>query len=164
MRDDQAAADALLGSTVANRQLMKANFVWALPQIPSSQVVLRSVGYVVNGWQLSGIWTGQTGGAYTVGFNYQNGAGSSNLTGSPDYAARIILAGDPGRGCSSDPYRQFSSDAFKGPAVGSVGLESSASYLRGCFTSVLDLAVQRNINLGHGRNLSLRIDMFNAPN
>jgi hypothetical protein len=164
VRDDQAAADKLLGSTVANRQLLKANFVWALPQLHSSEIVLKSVGYVINGWQLSGIWTGQTGSAYTVGFSYQNNAGNSNLTGSPDYAARIIVVGDPGKGCSKDPYRQFNTAAFKGPAVGSVGLESGNGYLRGCFTSVLDLAVQRNISLGHGRNLSLRIDMFNAPN
>ena len=29
---------------------------------------------------------------------------------------------------------------------------------------MLDLAIQRNIPLGHGRSVSLRIDMFNAPN
>jgi len=164
IRDDQAKADALLGTAVANRQLMKANFVWSLPQMHSTQMALKTVGYVVNGWQLSGIWTGQTGGAYTVGFNYQNGAGSSNLTGSPDYGARILVVGDPGTGCSSDPYKQFTTAAFNGPPVGSVGLDSGASYLRGCFSSVLDLAIQRNIALGHGRTVSFRIDMFNAPN
>ena len=32
------------------------------------------------------------------------------------------------------------------------------------FQSVLDLAIARNIRLGGGRNLQLRVDMFNAPN
>jgi hypothetical protein len=164
LRADQGDANRLLGRVVTNRQLLKANFVWAIPKLQGGGVMRRSIGAVVNDWQLSGIWTGTTGSAYNAGFTYQNGAGNANLTGSPDYGARILVLGDPGRGCSSDPYRQFSTDVFSGPAVGSVGLESSADYLRGCFSSVLDLAIARNIPLGHGRNLQLRVDMFNAPN
>ena len=55
--------------------------------------------------------------------------------------------GDPGQGCSSDLYRQFNTGAFAGPLVGSVGLESGNNYLKGCFASVLDLSVARNIRL-----------------
>jgi hypothetical protein len=111
------------------------------------------------------VWTGATGSAYTVGFNYQNGGGAVNLTGSPSYNARIRLVGDPGAGCNgSDPLRQFNTSAFQGPLTGSVGLESGADYLRGCFTSVFDLAIARNIRLGGARNLQFRVDMFNAPN
>ena len=119
---------------------------------------------VVNDWQLSGIWTGATGCAYTVGFSYQNGGGNVNLTGSPDYGARVRLVGDPGEGCSSNPYSQFNTGGVPGTALNSVGLESGNDYLRGCFTSVLDLAIARNIRLGGGRNIQLRVDMFNAPN
>jgi hypothetical protein len=99
-----------------------------------------------------------------VNFSYQSGGSSINLTGSPDYAARIRVVGDPGSGCSRDVYRQFNTAAFQGPLTGSVGLESGNDYLRGCFTSVLDLAVARNIRLGGGRNIQLRADLFNAPN
>jgi hypothetical protein len=130
---------------------------------------------IVNDWQLSGIWTGSTGGpvdingtlqpgAYTISPSYQNGGGNVNLTGSPDFGPRIRLVGDPGDGCSSDPYRQFNIAAFQGPPVGSVGLDSGNNYLSGCFSSVLDLSIARNIRLGGGRNLQLRVDMFNAPN
>ena len=87
-----------------------------------------------------------------------------NLTGSPDFGARIRHVGDPGKGCSSDLYRQFNAAAFQGPLVGSVGLESGNDYLKGCFSSVLDLSIARNIRLGGGRMLQLRADMFNAPN
>ena len=136
---------------------MRANFVWDLPDLRSTQPALRAVGYVLNDWQLSGIWSGAAGrtrrqqrasSAYTVGFGYQNGGGNQNLTGSPDYGARIRIVGDPGAGCSSDPLRQFNTAAFQGPPVGSVGLESGNSYLHGCFISVLDLAIARNIRLG----------------
>ena len=43
-------------------------------------------------------------------------------------------------------------------------LESGNDYLRGCFPSVLDLSIARNIRLGGGRIVQLRVDMFNAPN
>jgi hypothetical protein len=72
--------------------------------------------------------------------------------------------GDPGTGCSSNALQQFNTGAFQGPLPGSVGLESGADYLRGCFSSVLDLAIARNIRLGGSRNIQFRVDMFNAPN
>src|SRR5262249_13111726 len=107
---------------------------------------------------------GRSGSAYTVAQNYQTGNANVNLTGSPDFAPRILVISDPGAGCSSDIYRQFNTAAFKGPAVGSVGLESGNSYLHGCFSSVLDLAIARNIRVGGNKTLQLRVDMFNAPN
>ena len=102
--------------------------------------------------------------AYTVGFSYANGGGNVNLTGSPDYGARIRVVGDPGSGCSKDLTRQFNTAAFQGPATGSVGLESGNSYLKGCFISTMDLAIARNIRLGGARTFQIRLDMFNALN
>jgi carboxypeptidase family protein len=164
IRADQAEADALLGAPDPQAHILKANFVWDLPDISSNGRLLRSIGLIANDWQLSGIWTAATGTPYTVNFSYQSGGSSMNLTGSPDYNARINIVGDPGTGCSSDPYRQFNTAAFQGPVKGSVGLESGNDYLRSCFTSVFDLSVARNIRLGGARNLQLRVDMFNAPN
>ena len=143
---------------------MKGSAIWDLPDIRSDNNGLKAVGLIVNDWQLSTIWTGATGAPYSVGFSYQNGGANVNLTGSPDFAPRIRIVGDVGKGCSSDPYRQFNAAAFQGPPVGSVGLESSNDYLKGCFSSVLDLSIARNIRLGGGRVLQLRADMFNAPN
>jgi hypothetical protein len=162
-RSDQAQADALFQSPPI-RHTMKANFVWDLPDLRSSQHALRALGLVVNDWQFSGIWTASTPGTYAVGFSYQNGGGNVNLTGSPDYGARVRIAGDTGSGCSSDPYRQFNTAAFQGPLLGSVGLESGNSYLQGCFLQTLDLSIARNIRLPGGRNIQLRADLFNAPN
>jgi hypothetical protein len=164
LRADQAQADALLGTAISTTHLMRANFVWALPQLHSTNSTLKAVGLVINDWQLAGIWTGRTGSPYTVGFSYQNGGTSVNLTGSPDYAARVYVVGDPGSGCSSNVYQQFNTAAFKGPSSSSLGLESGAGYLQGCFSSVLDMSISRNIRLGHARAVQLRADLFNAPN
>jgi hypothetical protein len=164
IRADQAEADRLLGHTIDRRQLLKGYFVWDLPDLQGPQGGLRAVGWIVNDWQLSGIWTGMTGNPYTIGYSYQSGGSSVNLTGSQDYGARIRIVGDPGNGCSSDPLRQFNTAAFQGPLPGSVGLESGNDYLRSCFSSVLDLSIARNIKLGGSRQIQLRVDMFNAPN
>jgi hypothetical protein len=164
IRDDQAKANELLGTTINTVHVFKGNFVWDMPDIRSDQAVLRTIGYVLNDWQLSGIWTGATGAAYSIGFSYQNGGSSINLTGSPDFGARVRVVGDPGSGCSDNIYKQFNTDAFNGPLTNSDGLESGAGYMRGCFTSVLDLAVARNIHLSGGKTVQFRLDMFNAPN
>jgi hypothetical protein len=162
-RADQAEADELL-QVPPTRHTMKGNFVWDLPDLKASAPALRALGHLVNDWQLSGVWTASTANPYTIGFNYQSGGGSVNLTGSPDYGARIRVAGDPGAGCSSDLHRQFNTAAFAGPLVGSVGLESGTDYLRGCFSQVFDLSIARNIRLLGSRNIQLRADLFNAFN
>lgn len=170
LRSDQAEADRLLGEVNTPLHIMKANFVWDLPDLESSRPMFRALGLVLNDWLISGIWSGgrfdptvnPPNSAYTIGASYQNGGGNTNLTGSPDYGARILVVGDPGTGCSSDPHRQFNTAAFQGPPVGSVGLESSNNYLHHCFISTLDLAIARNIRLGGGRQIQVRVDMFNA--
>jgi Carboxypeptidase regulatory-like domain len=161
---DDAQYQELLGNNNPTKHILKGNFIWDLPDLKSSHSALRVIGLVVNDWQLSGVWTGATGMAYVTSFSYASGGSSVNLTGSPDYAARIRIIGDPGAGCGSDLYRQFTTAAFAGPLVGSRGLESGNSYLHGCFTSTLDLSIARNIRFGGSKNIQLRLDMFNAPN
>ena len=173
VRADQEKANELFNTFIPNRHIFKGNFVWDLPDLKSSGAGLKAVGLVVNDWQLSGIWTASTdgvvpptapGGAYSVGYSYSSGGSNVNITGSNDFGGRVRIVGDPGSGCSKDMYRQFNAAAFQGPLSGSDGLESRAGYLRGCFQSVFDLSIARNIRMGGARNLQLRVDMFNAPN
>jgi hypothetical protein len=165
IRADQGQADALLGAATPVRHTMKANFVWDLPDVHASSGAGKVVGMVLNDWQLSGIWTAATGSTYTVGVNYSgNSSPNVNITGSPDYAGRVVVIGDPGSGCQSNIYQQFGTTAFAGPPIGSVGLDSGNDYLTGCFSSALDISLARSINLGHGRTVQLRADVFNAPN
>ena len=51
-----------------------------------------------------------------------------NLTGSPDYAAKILYIGDPGKGCSDNrhPVQHGGGD---GPSYNSLGLESGRNIL-----------------------------------
>jgi hypothetical protein len=122
------------------------------------------VGYVLNDWQLSAILEAGSGSPYDLSFNYQNNGSSVNLTGSPDYGARILYVGDPGSGCSSDQYAQFNTASVVGPSYNSTGLESGRNRLHGCPDHTVDLALARNIRLGGGRQVQLRLDAFNAFN
>ena len=145
--------------------VVKANFVWDLPRLPRAGAVTKGIGTVINDWRLSGVFTGGSAAPYTVGYSYQGGIGSTNLTGTPNYGARIILTGDPGKGCSHDPTRQFNTAVFSGPQPGSLGLESSLNYMRGCPDHTLDLAIARNIKVGGGRRMAqLRAELYNALN
>ncbi len=164
LRADQGQAQALMQDQLQPRHLMKATAVWQLPGLENKTGSMRVASWILNDWQLSSVWTGSTGTPYSVSYSYQNGGSSVNLTGSPDFPARIRILGDTGAGCSSNQYAQFNAAGFGGPLTNSDGLESSNNYLTGCFQSVLDLSLARNIRLGGGRSIQLRIDAFNLPN
>ncbi len=164
-RPDQEAANRLLGNFVPNRHYFKGNFVWEIPGSKRGDTAgARALKLITNDWRLSGVWSATTGGAYTLGIGYQGGGGNQNITGSPNYGGRARILSDPGSGCANDNYRQFSPAAFTGPSVGSVGLESGADYLRGCFFQALDFAIAREVRIGESRRLQFRLDIFNAPN
>ncbi len=164
VRADQGEADKLLGDNNPQAHIIKANFVWDMPDMHGGTGATKVLSVLVNDWQLAGIWTAATGSAYAVGYSYNNGGGNVNITGSGDYGGRVRIVGDTGNGCSADPLRQFTAAAFQGPLPGSVGLESGNNYLKGCFQSALDLSLQRSIDVGGGRVIQFRADVFNAFN
>jgi len=164
VRADQAEYEELNKNMGTPRHVLRLNGVWDLPDLPRSSTPLRVIGAVLNDWQISGVFTGGSGGFYDVAYAYQGGISNRNLTGSPTYPARVVITGDPGSGCTDDPYRQFTTTAFSGPLPGSLGLESGRNTMVGCADHTLDLAIARNIRLGGFRNVQLRVDLFNALN
>jgi hypothetical protein len=163
-RADQAEADRLLGNNNPQAHIMRANFVYQLPVMSGRSGAMLVLSQLASDWSVSGIWSGTSPQSYTITPQYQANGANVNLTGSPDYGARVRIVGDPGSGCSADPYRQFNTAAFAGPLPGSVGLESGTGYLKGCFISQTDLAIARNIRIGGSRMLQFRFDIFNAFN
>ncbi len=164
LRADQAEYEEMNKDQGNRRHLLKANFLWDLPDISSTSGAMKAVGLLVNDWQVSGVLTAGSGARYDIGFSYQDGTSSVNLTGSPSYPARIRIVGDTGSGCSDDQYAQFGVNAFAGPQTGSLGLESGRNYMVGCPDHTLDLSIARNIRLGGSRQIQFRVDVFNALN
>lgn len=175
IRSDEAAYEKLNENLALQRHVIKSYVVWNVPNAPSR---FGSVGrYLLSDWQISSVLTAgsayqpaapqvnnQTNGRYDLTYTYQTNGANVNLTGSPDYAARIVFVGDPGSGCSDDQYAQFNTKAVTGPKYGSDGLESGRFLLGGCPDHTVDLAVARNIRLGGNRNLQFRLDVFNVFN
>jgi hypothetical protein len=110
------------------------------------------------------VFTGGSGAPYDVTYSYQTAGANVNLTGSPNYRARIRTVGDIGSVCSSDQYAQFNASAFAGPTYNSIGDESGANLLNGCWDKTTDLAIARNIRVGGSRQVQFRLDLFNAFN
>lgn len=160
-----ATAQDLFSNNGLRRHLIKGNFVWALPNLWSSASgAKRMVALVINDWQLAGVLTAGSGPTYDIGYQYASGGANVNLTGSPAYAARTVITGATGSGCSSDQYHQFNTSSFSGPLPGSNGLESGINYMTGCPDHTLDLTIQRTFRLGQGRTVEVRADAFNALN
>jgi hypothetical protein len=164
VRADQAEYEELNKNIAIQPHVMRANVVWDLPDLTADGGARRALGYLLNDWQLSSILNVSSGTNYDLGYSYQSQGANVNLTGSPDYAARIVYVGDPGSGCTDSQYAQFSTSAVTGPGYSSDGLESGRNILRGCMQRDIDVSLARTIRLGGGRSLQLRADAFNVFN
>jgi hypothetical protein len=167
LRADQKQWEELMGSGRSLNMaahVIKGNWVWDLPNLKQQGGSGRILAAILNDWQISGILTAGSGARYTPTVSYQNGGSSVNLTGSPDYGARIVILGDTGSGCSDNQYKQFTVESFTGPQPGSLGLESGQNYMVGCPDRTVDLSLQRSIRLGGSRSMQFRLDAFNAFN
>jgi len=163
IRADQAEYDELNKNMGTAVHYFKGNFVWDLPDLRGSSSAAKVAGYILNDWQLSGIWTAQTGTGYGIGYSYQ-GQGGAALTGSPNFGANTRIIGDTGSGCTNNQYAQFNTAAFVGPDYYSNGLESGRNYMRNCWSSIWDMAIARNIRMGGTRSFQLRIETYNTFN
>ena len=165
LRADQADWENLMKDQGSPKHIFKGNFVWQSPSlVGSSSIGAKILGIAVNDWQVSGVWSAQTGTGYSIGYSYNSNGGSVNLTGTPDIGARIKIIGDTGSGCSSDQYAQFNYKAFAGPTYNSNGMESGRNYMWGCWQSVWDLSLAKNIRLGGKRSLQYRLEVYNFLN
>jgi hypothetical protein len=168
IRADEAQWESNLSQLNLQRHMIKANWVWDLPKLHADAAALKAVGYVINDWQFSGLFTGGSGNRYDLSYSYQSNGNAVNLVGSPDYGnngtgARIIYNGDPGSGCSSNQYKQFDTSIVSGPTYNSTGMESGRNVMVGCPDHTFDVAVARNIPF-KGKNVQVRVDAFNLFN
>jgi hypothetical protein len=164
LRADQAAYEELNKYLDRRPHYLKANAVWDLPKVHANGGLARAMGHVINDWQIAGVLTAGSGATYDLSYSYRDNGGNVNLTGSPDYGARIVYIGDPGSGCADNQYAQFNTAAVTGPTYGSFGLESARNILRGCPDKTVDLSLMREIRVGGARSLEVRLDVFNAFN
>jgi hypothetical protein len=136
------------------------NFIYQTPKFASG-----ALGALANDWQISGIYRWTSGRPYPVTFSIP-GIGAANLTGSDgNQNARVVLTCDPGKGWSSDPYKQIANTScFAPPQPGSDGAESARFFLRNAPINNLDLSLSKRFRAGNRIGLEVRLDAFNALN
>jgi len=164
LRSDQQAYEGLMSTLDRRPHFLKFNAVWLSPGINGNAVVKE----LTKDWQLSGVLTASSGGAYTLGYGYNSAGSNVNITGSPDWSGRVILGNNVGSGCSSNQFGQFTGAAVTGPGYNSVSMESGRNYMRYCPNKTVDMSLVRRISFGkifnESRRLEMRLDVFNALN
>jgi hypothetical protein len=119
---------------------------------------------VFNGWQLSGVTTGQTGRTIGVGYGIQ---GVSDLTGGTGLDSRVDFICNPNlpRG-DRTPTRAFRTECVAPPsaATNRVGTARGDELIGPGYLN-FDVALAKNVPLGgKGRRLQLRGELYNALN
>ena len=153
VRADQAQADEMLGDNHPQTHIMRAQLhLAAAAHHGEHQPAMKAIGCVANDWSLAGIWSGQTGTAYSVGFDVHE----RRRQPEPDRLARlsrarVVSSATPGRlqfepATSSSTRRR---SRARRPTA-SVSNRATAT-CKGCFVSSLDLSISRVIRLGKGR-------------
>jgi hypothetical protein len=151
------------GTSVA--QNLAVNYVYALPRVtrwmggmdnPATRTIL-------DGWQLSGVNSFQSGPPFSVALNV-SGVSGQNIDGTPDWSPVPLCAGDPKSGTTSSPYNRINASAFAVPAVGSIGLGCRRDNIYGPGVDDWDMSLQKTIPLSEGFSLELRGQAFNVFN
>jgi hypothetical protein len=140
------------------------NGIYEIPNLSRYAGGNKVVGFFGDHWQLSGIYTFQSGTPYGIGFSIPGGIGNAQLTGSNTEGARIRVTGSSGSGNSGDPYRQLVTTAFTPPLPNSLGLESGRNYMIGPGINNVDFSLQKSFTISERGRLELRVDAFNALN
>jgi hypothetical protein len=136
------------------------NSIYEVPSLFKGNAVGH---FLLDGWQLSGIFFYQTGSPFGVGFSIP-GANNENLTGSYTEGARIHLIGDPKDTTTSSPYNRLNPAAFAPPVAGDLGLGAPSNYLRNPGVNNIDFTLQKSFKLKERYEFQIRADAFNVLN
>ena len=140
------------------RHILKANWLWELPKRPYAFIPLRAV---LNNWQISGIYSLQSGAPVAVGYSQVTAV---DLSGTPSIAPRILVIGDPKLSGGERSFaRNFRTEAFRLPAIGTLGTMTK-NLLRGPGVNNWDVAVFKNFPIRERFRVQFRGEMYNAFN
>ncbi len=141
------------------------NFVYTTPDLPGHNILLRQA---VGGWEVSGIYTMQSGTPFGIGGgNGDSNSGSQQGADRADFApgyTRAIAAGSLRQGGRSQQLaRYFNPAAFTTNAPGTFG-NTPRNLFQGPGINTADLGLMKNWTYRERYIVQLRWEMFNAFN
>lgn len=138
--------------------VLKANWLYELPNMVERNHRLR---WLVNEWQLSGIYTISSGAPAGIGFSTVNPV---DITGSPTEGARVVLTGEPTLGRGERTFeRWFNTGVVALPATGTIG-NAARTNIRLPGVHNWDLTAYKNFRVRERLNTQLRAEFYNAFN
>ncbi|MFB3776487.1 MAG: carboxypeptidase regulatory-like domain-containing protein [Bryobacteraceae bacterium] len=138
--------------------VVKINYVWDLPRTPWQNPVARTI---LNGWQLSGISTFQSGAPGGIAATSSVGV---DITGTPSQSFRADITGNPVLPKSQRTFaRNFDTSVVRMPAVGTVG-NSARTVLRQPGINNWDAELFKNIPIHESVRLQFRWGAYNLFN
>jgi hypothetical protein len=174
------------------RQVFKANFNYELPFGPNHRMNVQSLGRVLGGWKMAGIFTAQSGTPFSIlsgtsstspGRGTLNRAGRSTyntvntslngsqldqlfqlrMTGTGPYFVNASAVGTDGRAVAPDGSAPFTGQAFTEPAAGTIGSLQRMD-LAGPGVWNLDFNVRKETKITERHSIELRMDATNVFN
>ncbi len=143
------------------RNTFVTNYIYDFPSLFQGKRLLHTA---VDGWQVSGITTFQTGAPFMVTANV-DGYNNQLLTGSYTEGTRVSIVGNPYLGTSHDPYHRLNPAAFRAPQVGDPGIGNEGqNQFTGPGINNTNLALQKQFRVKERYNFQLRLDAFNVFN
>ncbi|MDP2996727.1 MAG: hypothetical protein Q8N47_04510, partial [Bryobacterales bacterium] len=138
--------------------VVKVNFLYEAPRVRWNHPVAR---YALNGWQVSGITTFQTGAPGGVGFSTTT---AMDITGTSSQGARIVVMDNPIVPKSERTFSHyFRTEVFRLPAVGTFG-NAAKTLIRGPGINNWDVAIFKNFPVREPMRVQFRCEMYNAFN
>ena len=137
-----------------------STFVWSLPWYKSKDAGVLH--YVLGDWQVSGIYTYQSGSPIDIQM-------SGAALNTPSNTQRPNLTGDVAilnqKSADGTYIQWFDTTAFSTPAANTFGtMTRNTGDVRGPRFTNLDISLSKQFNLGGSRRAEFRVDIWNLPN
>jgi len=154
--------------TFDRTQNLVFNYIYTLPRIPKGSFVDNSFGrLVLNGWEVSGMTTMNSGSPASITYSIANVSTlNQQTTGDPNWGPRVVLLGNPNLSRGDRTINQFiRTNVFAPAGRGSTGMDSTLYQVRGPGINNWDISAFKNVPYaGENRYIQLRVEMFNAFN
>jgi hypothetical protein len=159
--------------TLDRTQGLTVNYIYDIPSLARPGSALdNSIGrQIFGGWQVSGLSSFSVGSPLTLGYSLSGGIGNAErnrrITGSEDFAPRVVLTCNPNLSGGDRSITAFIDTSCIAPApIGSVGGDSGVGTVRGPGLQNWDVSLFKKFKYGESPQhyIQLRLEAYNVFN
>jgi|RhiMetdeSRZDD1v2_1073273.scaffolds.fasta_scaffold49125_3 carboxypeptidase family protein/TonB-dependent receptor-like protein len=147
------------------------NYIYDIPNLATKLSALDKpvTRQIFGGWQLSGLSSFSVGAPQTPTYTLTNASGAALnrlITGSEDFAPRVVLTCDPNKSRGDRTIGAYiNTNCFAPAPKGSIGNDSGINTVRGPGLNNWDMSLFKKIQYGEGnRVIQLRVEAYNVFN